>query len=161
MGTANRTGISLRPAWSQLLSDRFKCVTLLAVAILCLGVADRIAVLCGLTVVLACLASLLARLWYLTSVVWTITDTQIKYTRGIISRNVDYMELYRVIDYQEKQNMIQQIMGIKDIIIVSGDKSHPMLRMYGIKNNLDIIGYINEKVEQTKKERKIYEITNR
>lgn len=161
MGTANRTGISLRPAWSQLLSDRFKCVTLLAVAILCLGVADRIAVLCGMTVVLTCLASLLARLWYLTSVVWAITDTQIKYTRGIISRNVDYMELYRVIDYQEKQNMIQQIMGIKDIIIVSGDKSHPMLRMYGIKNNLDIIGYINEKVEQTKKERKIYEITNR
>lgn len=161
METAKITSISLRPTWSQLLADRFKCILLLVVAILCLGTANRIAVLCGLAVSLICLAALLIKLWYLTSVVWTITDTQIKYTRGIISKNVDYMELYRVIDYQEKQNMMQQIMGIKDIIIVSGDKSHPMLRIYGIKNSLDIIGYINERVEQTKKERKIYEITNR
>ena len=71
------------------------------------------------------------------------------------------MELYRIIDYQEKQDIIQQMMGIKDVIIVSGEKSHPILRIYGIKNNLDIIGYINTRVEQAKKERKIYEITNR
>ena len=161
MDKSNITNISLRPSWKQLLTDRFKCILLHIMAVLCIGIANRTIMLCGTAIALICFALLLMRLWYLTSVVWAITDTQIKYTRGVINKNVDYMELYRIIDYQEKQDIIQQMMGIKDVIIVSGEKSHPILRIYGIKNNLDIIGYINTRVEQAKKERKIYEITNR
>ena len=71
------------------------------------------------------------------------------------------MELYRVIDYQERQGFIQGIIGLRDIIIISGDKSHPQLVIKGIKGNKNIINIINENVEKSKERRNIYEITNR
>lgn len=153
--------VILKPSWKQLYVDGFKSVLLMAVALIFTGMPDRLSMLCGMAVSLGCFAYLLGRLYYLNTIIWTVSETQIKFARGIFQRTTDYMELYRIIDYREQQNFLQQLLGIKEVVITSGDKSHPILIIFGIKENVRIVEFLSTHVEQCKEKKKIYEITNR
>lgn len=91
---------------------------------------------------------------------WTITREQIVYKRGLLQKKIDFIELYRVIDFSESQNLLQQIFQTKTIVITSGDKSHPELKIFGVRFNNNLIRIIRERVEINKKNKRIYEVTN-
>jgi uncharacterized membrane protein YdbT with pleckstrin-like domain len=92
---------------------------------------------------------------------WIITEYNIQIIRGIFFRKKDYIELYRVVDYKETQNIIEQIFRLKTVHIISGDRTTPVLQIFGIDCNLALIEEIRERVEIQKTKRGIYEITNR
>ena len=81
--------------------------------------------------------------------------------QGVLSKRINYIELYRVYDYEEKQSFIQSLINNTNIYIYSGDKSTPELLMNGLKANSDIIQTIRNRVEEQKKKKGIYEFTNR
>ena len=56
---------------------------------------------------------------------------------------------------------MQMVLGLKDVIVFSGDRTTPAERIYGLPASLDIITPLKELVEQQKKEYHVYEITNR
>jgi hypothetical protein len=56
---------------------------------------------------------------------------------------------------------MQQLVGLKNVTILSGDKTLPKLKLIGIRSNLRILEDIRMRVEYNKKKRSIYEITNR
>lgn len=91
---------------------------------------------------------------------WTITPNQLIYRRGVIAITTDYTELYRIYDYSEHQNVVERLLGIKNIHIHSTDKTQPHLTIFGVSDRIDVIGYLRENVEQHKRNSKIYEITN-
>ena len=90
-----------------------------------------------------------------------ITDEQIIYRHGILHRETDFMELYRVIDYQEDRTFMQQIAGLKTVIIFSTDRSTPRLNIIGQRSGFDLISEIRWRVEMNKQRKGIHEITNR
>lgn len=92
---------------------------------------------------------------------WVITEEQIKIYRGILFRSINYIELYRVYDYQQKQSLIQTLIGNVTIYIYSGDKSNPTLKIYGVPEKMNVIQDIRNKVELQKERKGIYEFTNR
>lgn len=104
---------------------------------------------------------LLYRYWYICKMKWTITRKQLKTEWGVLSRDIQYVELYRVVDYSERQSFMQMVFGLKDIIIYSSDRTTPSQRIYGIPASLEIIPQLKELVEQQKKEYHVYEIANR
>lgn len=91
---------------------------------------------------------------------WIITDEQIKIYKGVLSKSINYIELYRVYDYEEKQSFIQSLINNTNIYIYSGDKSTPELLMNGLKANSGIIQIIRNRVEEQKRKKSIYEFTN-
>lgn len=117
--------------------------------------------LCALFVVGALTLLLLYRYWYLCKIKWTFTDKQLITEFGVLSRDKHYIELYRVVDYCERQSFMQMVLGLKDVIVFSGDRTTPAERIYGLPASLDIITPLKELVEQQKKEYHVYEITNR
>ena len=92
---------------------------------------------------------------------WIIGEEQIRINRGIFIRSVDYIELYRVYDYQQRQSFIQTMIGNVTFYIYSGDKSNPILKIYGIPASLNVIQEIRNRVELQKQKKGIYEFTNR
>ena len=42
---------------------------------------------------------------------WIITREQIKIYQGVLSKRINYIELYRVYDYEEKQSFIQSLIN--------------------------------------------------
>lgn len=92
---------------------------------------------------------------------YIVTDEQLIFKHGIFNQSTEYLELYRVVDYQQTRSLMQQILGIKTIYILSGDKTMPTLPIIGVKEETRLISEIRMRVEYNKKRKGIYEITNR
>jgi len=98
---------------------------------------------------------------YIRSIEYRITDQQIIVEQGVFKRSTDYMELYRVIDFNEQRNIMQQICALKTITIYAGDKNMPTLNILGVKNHYDIISELRSRIIYSRELFKIYEVTNR
>ena len=92
---------------------------------------------------------------------YIITSEQLIIQHGVLTRTSDYIELYRVVDFSENRDILEQLFGLKTVWIFSGDRSNPKLDIYGVKERLDVVRIIRERVEYNKKRKGIYEITNR
>lgn len=92
---------------------------------------------------------------------WVITKDELIFRHGIFSRHEDHLELYRVIDYSEKQGFWQILFRNKTVKIISGDSTDPILYMYGVDKKIPIIDILRDRVRIARKEYGIYEVTNR
>ncbi len=90
-----------------------------------------------------------------------INGEQLIMEHGVFTRKCDYLELYRIVDFNEHRTIMQQICGLKAVTIYSGDRNTPKLDVVGLKNDLDLVSIIRERVEYNKQRKGIYEITNR
>jgi len=118
--------------------------------------------LATLAVAVAMLLSLilLYRYIYLQRIHYCIGTEQLISGHGVIRRKVDYMELYRIVDFQEHQSLLQQLCGLKTVRILSMDRNTPRLDLIGIRYGFDVVTLIRERVEYNKRKKGIYEITN-
>jgi uncharacterized membrane protein YdbT with pleckstrin-like domain len=92
---------------------------------------------------------------------WIITDEQIVIKKGVFAKSVNYVELYRVYDYEERKTFIQALFHNTSLYIHSGDKSHPVLCMFGLDEDETLISTIRQRVEKQREIKRIYEFTNR
>lgn len=153
--------VTIRPHWGQF------CINELPVIILCLascwiyGFMDFqfYELFVWPTIFLA--FYLFFQIVYMARIEYVLTGEQLIILHGVLSHSTDYIELYRVIDYQQQQSLPQQLFGLKNITIYSGDRNTPQLKMIGIKAHVDIVGEIRKRVEFNKKRKGVYEITNR
>ena len=99
------------------------------------------------------------RFIYLKRMVYRITDEQLIYEHGVITRSSDYVELYRVVDFAERSNLLQQVCGLKTVSVHSGDRTTPRLDIIGVDMGNDLVPVIRRRVNKRRKG--IYEITNR
>lgn len=98
---------------------------------------------------------------YLKMMRFTITDEMIIYEHGVLWKQREYIELYRVIDFKEHISFFQNLTGLKTVTIYSGDRSTPILPIPGIALGYPLVRTIRQRVEYNKRRKGIYEITNR
>ena len=97
------------------------------------------------------------RIIYWRRIKYELTTNQIKYGRGVLSRRVDFLEMYRIKDFDQKQSLIMNILGIMHIRLMTSDISHPMLELKGIPVS-NITDVIRQLVEKSRKENRVYAI---
>ncbi len=158
--TRNFRSIVLRPHAAQFLIDELPLMLLCAAALVYGGMEGL--PLGGLaTVVALLLAALLAyRFIYLRRIRYCINHELLVCEQGVFYRKVDYIELYRIVDFREHQSLLQQLCGLKTICILSMDRSTPRLDIIGLLRRSDLVPIIRSRVEFNKRKRSIYEITN-
>lgn len=155
--------ITIRPNHRQLLSETFGFVLLLCATV---GAAPFVArygtmvniVDAGMSVLL--LGLVVSRYIVLRSIRWEIDGETLCREKGVFVRQKDYIELYRVVDYAETQTLLQRVFNVKTVIVMSTDRTDAQMSIYGVPARLDIVGMIRKRVENCKKEKRIYEITN-
>jgi len=153
--------ISIKPCWRQLVIEQ------LLWFILCIGLAVAYLLTSfmfhGLLLLLAMLvaAYLFYQVLYLSRIEYIVTGEQIIYLHGVLMHQTDYMELYRVVDYQQHRSLLQQLTGLKTITIMSGDRNLPSLDIIGVEADEEIVQEIRIRVEYNKQMKHIHEITNR
>jgi len=92
---------------------------------------------------------------------FVINELHLLVQHGVFHREVDYQELYRVVDFNESQTFMQQLFRLKTVSIYSGDRTTPRLDIIGVPMKEELVTTIRERVETNKCRRSIYEITNR
>ena len=82
---------------------------------------------------------------------------------AVLGHDRAYMQEHfnSIIDFAERKNLLQQLFGLKTVTILSGDRTTPKLSVQGVKESFDLVALTRERVEYTKTQKPIYEITNR
>ena len=153
--------IIIKPHWMQFVINELHLLVLISVGFVYAGIDD--AVLSTLVFVLSLLFSLCLayRMVYLCRMRYIISNEQLVFEHGVFHREVDYQELYRVVDFNESQTFMQQLFRLKTVSIYSGDRTTPRLDIIGVPMKENLVTTIRERVEISKRRRSIYEITNR
>ena len=152
--------VSLRPCMRQLLID--EGVSMLGALVLLIaggldGVPAHTLLLC---LGLALVVKVIYRLVYLRQMEYTITGEQLVYEHGVFTRSRDYIELYRVVDFDERRSFLQLLLGLKTIVVHSGDRTMPKLRIIGIREKADVVECLRERVSYNRKRMNIHEFAN-
>jgi uncharacterized membrane protein YdbT with pleckstrin-like domain len=156
--------VSIRPDYREFMSENLGITFLFFVSLVAMPLIPTIGSLylqiavTFLSLLLAVL--LISRYVLLTAVVWIVGASTLCRIRGVFSRQTDYIELYRVVDYSESQTFLQKLWRVKTVSIISTDKSDCTMQIYGVKASFDIVRLIRNRVEKCKQEKRIYEITN-
>ena len=75
---------------------------------------------------------------YLCKLRFIVSSEQLIIQHGIFHRTSDYIELYRIVDFSESRDILEQLFGLKTVSIYSGDRTNPKLDIYGVKEKLDV-----------------------
>ena len=152
--------VQIRPDWRQLLIDELVSIVA-AVALLIVGGLDGIpyhsVFFC---IALALVFKVYYKFVYLRGMYYTITGEQLVYEHGVFTRSRDYIELYRIVDFDEKRNFLQLILGLKTIVVHSGDRTMPKLRIIGIREGTEVVDCLRERVSYNRKRMNIHEFAN-
>lgn len=152
--------VVLRPHTAQFVIDNLPVMLLCIIALTYGGMENMPLGSLAIGVALLLLAVLTYRFLYLRRMLYSIGHELIVSKRGVLHRRVDYMELYRIVDFREHQSLLQQLFGLKTVSILSMDRSTPRLDIIGVRRCNDIVPLIRERVEYNKQRKGIYEITN-
>ena len=78
---------------------------------------------------------------------YKITDRRVEYERGVISKDVDSLELWRVLDVRYKQGVVDRMLGNATITLVGTDRSDPELNMHGLPNHRQLFEQLRDAVQ--------------
>ena len=99
----------------------------------------------------------LYRVLYIKTSIYSISAEQIKYQRGIFSLEIDFIELYRVKDFKVKKPFLLRLISAMEIDLETSDKSHPLIRLSGIKSN-NLVDIIRDRVEENRLNKRVFEV---
>lgn len=151
----------ITPVSKQFIVDNILFLACFTLSLLALGYDADIVRYISLAILTVLLLMLTSKWMVMRSIKWIITDEQIIFIKGVLDKQTNYIELYRVYDYKERQTLSDQIINTKKVVIFSGDKSNPILEIFGIPKNQDIVSIIRDRVEFNKQTKRIYEISNK
>jgi len=63
------------------------------------------------------------------STVYTLTDQRLKFTRGVVSKTTEDLELYRVRDSKFSQGLFERFAGLGNIELYTTDETSPTIRL--------------------------------
>ena len=86
---------------------------------------------------------------YLKRLSYYVSGEQLIIQHGVFTTNNNYIELYRIVDYDERRSFIQQIVGLKTVTIYSGDRTTPHLDIIGVPVKIDLVAIIRERTKRS------------
>lgn len=86
---------------------------------------------------------------------YEVSNQRIKLTKGIISRHEHQLDYVRIKDINYRQGIFGRILGYGDVIVSSGDASHPVKMLRGVPNPTVLKELIREHAEARRIERKV------
>ena len=153
--------VTIKPHWLQCISLLAPVFLVLIMTLICV-IITKVPFLLWMARLMCLGVSLYLayKMSELLSIKYIITKEQILYVHGAFNCTTDYVELYRVFDYQQRMSFLQRLMGLKTVIIMASDRNTPMLNIIGVKRNYDVVKIIRQRVEYNKRVKQIYEIGN-
>jgi membrane protein YdbS with pleckstrin-like domain len=85
--------------------------------------------------------------FYRKSIKFRVTTTVIEFERGVLSKRIDVLQLWRIRDVVYKQNLVDRILGIAHVEIVAQDKTNPDLEIVGMPASRQLFEQLRDSIE--------------
>lgn len=142
------------PSWKAFLGYYIVIVlgALIVMAILRVGFEDGLTTLGTKTMhvlipIAVAVAFGFAVMFYRTSIKFRVTTTVIEWERGVLSKRIDVLQLWRIRDVVYKQNLVDRILGIAHVEIVASDATTPDLEIVGLPASRQLFEQIRDSIE--------------
>ena len=89
---------------------------------------------------------------------YEITTERFFETSGVLNRDKEEVELYRVKDTSEPKPFFLRLFGLGNVIILSSDKTAPKAVIYAVKNNTRIRNILRKQVELARQRKGVREL---
>lgn len=97
---------------------------------------------------------------YRQSIKFRVTTSNIESERGILSKKIDVLELWRCRDVRYKQNIVDRILGIAHIEVFTADVTTPQLEMTGLPASRQLFEQIRDSIELQRQHRNVYGVVS-
>ncbi len=81
---------------------------------------------------------------------YKVTRRRVETERGVIAKKVDSLELWRVLDVQYEQGLIDRIFGIAKIKLMGTDQSDPVLELHGMPDHRQLFETLRDAVQDAR-----------
>lgn len=81
---------------------------------------------------------------------YKITRRRVEFEHGVLSKQVDSLELWRVLDVRYRQTFLDRILGNGRITLVGTDRTDPELELYGLPNHRKLFEDLREAVQMAR-----------
>jgi membrane protein YdbS with pleckstrin-like domain len=99
--------------------------------------------------------------WLMTKRVrYRITNYRIDFERGLLSKNIDTLELWHVEDLRFHQSLLSRIMDVGTITVIAHDETMPRLQLLGIPKPRPIFEMLKQRVIAVKRQRGVIKMDN-
>ena len=89
---------------------------------------------------------------------YEITPEELQLCSGILRRKHEYIELFRVKDFQVDRPLIYRFFGLGNLVVYTSDKTTPVFRLEAIRKPEEVYTVLRGLVELNRKEKHVYEI---
>lgn len=89
---------------------------------------------------------------------YELTTERLKTRHGVINKEMDDLELYRVRDYKLEQPLFLRLFGLGNITLNTSDKSHPVVTIRAISNGEQVREQIRGAVEACRVKKRVREV---
>jgi len=89
---------------------------------------------------------------------YTVTTERLSEAKGILSRNTEELELYRVKDIRLYEPFYLRVFGCSDVILTTSDRNSPVSTIHGIRNGRELLDAIRHNVEMMRARKGVREI---
>lgn len=116
--------------------------------------ADRIAL--GLAVL--ALVVLAARVTALKRTTYEVTADRVEWSRGLFSREVDNIDMFRIVDISLHRSVLDCILGIGTVVLSTNDDSDPYFEFVKVRGCRDLYNIVKKASLEADKQAGIYHV---
>ena len=89
---------------------------------------------------------------------YTLTTQRFRVRTGVLSKEFDDLELYRVKDLTMRQAFIERMAGLGEITMITSDATTPMVRLHAIAEPMQVHDAVRNAVEKCRRDRGVREL---
>ena len=97
---------------------------------------------------------------YRKSIRFRITTSNIETEKGILSKKIDVLELWRCRDVRYKQNLVDRVLGIAHVEIFTTDQTTPHLEVLGLPASRQLFEQIRDNIEIQRHAKNVYGVVS-
>ncbi|MBV8761876.1 MAG: PH domain-containing protein [Deltaproteobacteria bacterium] len=97
---------------------------------------------------------------YRKSIRFRVTNTVIEFERGMLSKRIDVLQLWRVRDVVYKQNLVDRILGIAHVEVVAQDTTNPDLEIVGMPASRQLFEQLRDSIEIQRQSKNVFGVVS-
>lgn len=97
---------------------------------------------------------------YRKSIKFRVTNTVIETERGLISKRIDVLQLWRCRDVSYRQNLVDRILGIAHIDVYAQDTTTPHIEIVGLPASRQLFENLRDSIEIQRQHKNVYGVVS-
>ncbi|MDX2089729.1 MAG: PH domain-containing protein [Kofleriaceae bacterium] len=97
---------------------------------------------------------------YRKSIKFRVTNTVIETERGLLSKKIEVLQLWRCKDVSYRQNLIDRVLGIAHIDVYASDATTPHIEIVGLPASRQLFENLRDSIELQRQNKNVYGVVS-